>query len=141
MSLHLLSKIEFALSSTGNQERDRANLAKEITMATANEGGNWHRIVLASITDLELEMPGISDAKFLAILTKLHVPTPAPDPSESPVALQFKLNGVGNTPFLVAPDDDGLGVFVISTSALASLHVTNPDAAVGMEVTWLAVGD
>jgi len=141
MSLHLRVALEIALSSSSNLERDRANLIKEMLRNDTNEGGNWHRVVLAGAVDLPLEMPGIANAKALLVLTSLHIPSPAPDPAEAAVSLDFKLNDVGNTPIKVTPLDGNTGVLLLSTDALSALFVSNADPDVGMEVTWLAVGD
>lgn len=141
MALHFKAIVDAALSSSSNEERDKANISKELVLASAREGGNWHRIVLASTTDLQLELPGIADAKALLILTSLHIPEPAPSPAEVPVYLEFKLNDTVNTPIKVTPMDDGIGVLLLSTDALSALYVSNPDPVVGMEVAWLAVGD
>jgi hypothetical protein len=141
MSLHLKVALEVALSSTSNEERDRANIIQELVRSDAQEGGNWHRIVLALASDLQLELPGLTDVKALLILTSLHVPSPAPSPAQLAVPLEFKLNDVGNTPIKVTPLDGNVGTLLLSTDSLTSLFVSNADALVGMEVTWLAIGD
>lgn len=110
-------------------------MAWEIVTDGLGEGGAWKTLVPAGATLLELKLDNIADVKFLVLLTS------AKDPTQTPVALDFRKNSNGGEIFQVKPlSSVKQGQFLITSEGITSLFVTNA-GSVDMEVVIVAGGD
>jgi len=126
---------QIGVSSTNAEEKDLGNLSWEVVTDALGEGGSWKTLVAAAETDLEIRLDNLAAAKFLALRTV------AKDPTQDPVALAFKKDGVGGEVFTVEPlSGTKEGHFMITTSSITALYVTNA-GTVDMEVTIVVAGD
>ena len=136
MPIRLRQSATVKVSSCNQTETgDLGNLAWEIVSDGLGEGGTWKTLVPAATTDLEIHLDNIAAVNFLAIQTQTK------DPTQAPVALDFKKNAVGGEVFTVQPlSGSKRGYFLTTTDSITSLFVTN-GGAVDMEVIIVIAGD
>lgn len=135
MPIRLRQSAKIEVSSSTRENKDLGNVAWEIVTDGLGEGGAWKTLVPAGASLLELKLDNIANVKFLVLLTS------AKDPTQTPVALDFRKNGSGGEIFQVKPlSSVKQGQFLITSEGITSLFVTNA-GAVDMEVVVVAGGD
>ncbi len=123
------------LSSGTQEQKDLGNVTWSLVTDGLGEGGTWKTLVPAASTDLELRLDNIANVNFLALKTS------AKDPTQAPVALDFKRETVSGEVFTIKPlPSSKEGHFFMTTDGLTALFVTN-FGSVDMEVIVVASGD
>jgi len=122
-------------SSAQNENKDLGNLVWEVVTDDLGEGGTWKTLVPASSTDLEIKLDNVANVQFLALRTN------SKDPTQDPVALDFKKNSAAGEVFQIKPLSKAKeGNFLMTTDGITSLFVTN-GGSIDMEVTVVIAGD
>jgi hypothetical protein len=135
MAIRLRYKIELTVSSTIAEENDLGNVKYNVSFDSQNEGGSWKTLLAAGATDVELQLPNIADARFLAIRTT------AKDPTLDPIEIAIKINGVGGEARKITPvTGTKEGFYLQTTDGITSVHATNA-GSVDMELIVFAAGD
>lgn len=135
MSIRVRYKLAVALSSSSSEEKDLGNYSYEVVNDEQGEGGTWKTTVANGATDVQIQLGNVAAGQLLVVRTA------AKDPTESPGAIQLKLNGTGTDPITVDPlGSTKEGLFMVTTTGLTTLHVSNPGSVV-MEITVSAAGD
>lgn len=135
MPIRLRQSSTIAVSSGTQETKDLGNIYWEVLTDGLNEGGTWKTQVPAGATDVEIRMDNIASVAFLALRTT------AKDPTQAPIALDFKKENVGGEVFTVEPlPNTKEGHFLLTTSSITALYVTN-SGVVDMEVIVVAAGD
>lgn len=135
MPVRVRYKLEIAISSTQNEERDLGNGKYEIVVDSQGEGGSWKFTVPGGATDVPVQLPNVATAKFLVIRT-----TPK-NPNQTPVALEFKRETIaGEVITLQSLTTSKEAYLMLTTDSLTALFVSNP-GSVEMDVTVFAAGD
>lgn len=135
MAIRLRQSSTIAVSSGTQEAKDLGNTYWEVLTDGLNEGGTWKTQVPAGATDVEIRMDNIASVAFLALRTT------AKDPTQAPIALDFKKENVGGEVFTVEPlPNTKEGHFLLTTSSITALYVTN-SGVVDMEVIVVAAGD
>lgn len=134
MSVRLRYKIDVAVSSTEAEDRDLGNGSYEVVNDYEGEGGSWKTNLASGVTDEQIVLPNIADAKFLMVRI-----TPK-DPNADPAQVDLKLNDVGNTAIPVVARANKEGHFLLSTTGLTALYASN-GGSVDMSLTVFAAGD
>jgi hypothetical protein len=123
-----------AISSTSAEERDLGNNQAEVVVDTIAEGGTQEFTVPASTTNAPVQHPQLAAGKFVYLRTR------AVDPNATPVEITVKKNSTSGEAWNITPLDGKEGHFLISTSGLTALYLSNP-GLVAMKVTVAACGD
>jgi len=135
MAIRLRCKIELAVSSSSAEERDLGNAKYEIVVDSQNEGGSWKTVLVGGASDVQLQLPNIADARFLAIRTT------AKDPTQDPDEISIKINGTGNEARKITPMSGSKeGFYLSTTDGLTSVHASHA-GTVDMELIVFAAGD
>jgi hypothetical protein len=135
MAIRLRYKIELAVSSSSAEERDLGNASYEVVFDSQNEGGSWKTVLAAGSSDVELQLPNIADARFLAIRTA------AQDSTLDPVEITIKINGTGNEERKITPTPGtNEGFYLSTTDGVTSVHASNAGST-DMELIVFAAGD
>lgn len=123
------------LSSGTQEQKDLGNVSWSVVTDGLGEGGTWKTLVPAAVTDLEIRLDNIANVNFLALKTT------AKDPTQTPVALDFKKETVNGEVFQVKPlPSTKEGHYLITTDGITALFVTNT-GSIDMEVIVTASGD
>ena len=90
-------------------------------------GGSWTQTIAAGTVDKEVDINGLADATFLAIKTDQTI--------------DVKKNAAGGEPWTVRPLGVGAldGVFIISTTGITSLFISNSSSKDAI-VTFMVAG-
>ncbi len=135
MAIRVRYKLTVTISSSNSEEKDLGNNTYEVVNDEQNEGGTWKTTVAAAASDVQVQLGNVAAGQFLVVRTI------AKDPTLTPGAVSLKLNGTGSDPIVVDPMGASKeGLFVLTTTNLTSLHVSNPGSVV-MEVIVSAAGD
>ena len=136
MTVRLRYKLDIAVSSNSNEDKDLGHPVSEVVVDSQGEGGVFKTTLPASATDQEIKLDNIADAKFLA----LRVATVSAQ--DTLPTISVKRNAVGGEAVDIAPLSGASEAhFLITTTGLTALYATNPDASVSVELTVVMAGD
>lgn len=135
MGVRVHYKIEVAISSTPNEEKDLGNVKWEVVVDGIGEGGGWKTTLAAGAVNIQLPLDSIAAAKMLVIRTN------AKDPLNTPGTVNIRRDLIGAEEIGIVPLPNATeGHFLLSTSGLTALFASNP-GTVDMELTILVCGD
>lgn len=135
MALRVRTKIQVAISSSEQEERDLGYPLIDAVNDALGEGGTLKAHVAAGATLLQLPLGVVANGKFLFLRTE------ARDANETPVDLAFRKNSTTGEVITVSPmGDSGYGVLLLSTTGITALYVSNA-GAVNMDVIYSIAGD
>lgn len=132
--MRLRYAVSIAISSTSAEERDLGNNEAEVKVDTIPEGGVQVVRLPASTTNAQVQHPQLAAGKFL------YLRTCAEDPNATPVEITVRKNSTGGEAWNITPLDGKEGHFLVSTSGITALYLSNP-GSVAMRVTIGACGD
>lgn len=135
MGVRVHYKIEVAISSTPNEEKDLGNVKWEVISDGVGEGGGWKTTLAAAASNVEIPLDSIAAARMLVIRTN------SKDPLNLPNEIRIRRNTISNEEIAIVPLPYATeGHFLISTSGLTALFASNP-GSVDMEITLFVCGD
>lgn len=136
MPIRIRQQAAIAISSSPLKEnKDLGNIEWDVKSDSLGEGGTSKTLVPAATTDLEIRLDNIASVSFLAIKTS------AKDTNQTPASLDFKKeSALGETITVTPLPNTKEGHFLLTTSSITALYVTN-SSAVDMEVVIIACGD
>jgi len=136
MPVRVRYSIKAVISSTTAEEKDLGNQSWEVMTDTQGEGGAWKVLIPKTSTDLQVPLGSVAAAKLVVLRTLSKDPTLAlPD-------ITIKKNANNGEAIVIRPlGDQKEGHFLLSTSGITALYVTNPSATVDVEMVVVVVGD
>ena len=135
MSVRARYKLHVSVSSTTDEERDLANPQSDVYTDALGEGGSAKYLVAGSATLLPLQLPQVASAKLLMIKTSVK------DPTQTPVALEFRKNSTTGEVWTVVPlGTSKEGILLTTCSGITEIYCSN-SSAIDMEVTVVMAGD
>lgn len=128
MPIRLRYKVSVAVSSTNAEANDLGNTDFEVVTDDPDDGGVW-KTKLAGGATRTLNLDDITSAKFLMLRM-----TPT-DPTQQMTPVQLTLNSATPALTLAPVGDMDETLFLITTSAITSVTVSNTDpAAVAIDI-------
>lgn len=130
-------RVAVAVSSNpDNEERDLGNTVSEVVNDGLGDGGTWQSVLPPSVTDVLVQLTQVSTARFV------YLRAFANDPNQNPGPITLKKNSVGGESWTVEPlPNSKEAQFLISTSGLTGLYLSNPSSTVAMRVIIVMAGD
>lgn len=135
MTVRIRYKIEVAVSSSANEERDLGNIKLEQISDSQGEGGSWKTLLAAGDDDVLLQLGNVASGKFLFLRATPRDPTLPIGP------VTIKLNSATNDPMTLARLSDLKEAHaLLCTEGLTAVYVSNPGTS-PVELTVFVAGD
>lgn len=136
MAVRARYTIEAAVSSDTTEARDIGNIRYTVLNDQYGEGATMVSTLAVSSTNTSVPFPNIASAKLLIVKTT------AKDPTKTLPAVTLRLNSIAGEEISIAPLSGGKeGHFVISSSGITGIWMTNPSATVIVNCTITVIGD
>jgi len=136
MSVRLRYKLDMAVSSTANEEKDLGHPICEVVVDSQGEGGVFKTKLAGGAVDQEIKLDNIASAKFLALRV-----TPVSE-NETMDSVKVRLNAIGGEEIEIKPLSGAREAhFLISSAGITALYVTNVSSSVAVAVTVVMAGD
>lgn len=132
--IRLRYRLTVGMSSTDAEDKDLCNQDTEALIDTLGEGGSIKFTIPATTSDRLVQHPAVASAKFV------YLRTSSKDPTQPPAEMTVKRNSTAGEAWPITPVDGKVGHFLLSTSGLTALYVSNP-GAVDMEIIAAVAGD
>lgn len=126
--------VEVGISSSTAEQKDLGNPKYEVYTDDFDESSSARVVLAAAASDVAIPLGVISDGAFLMVRTAVK------NPSQLAGNVTAKLNGTGTDAITIAPYNSKEGLFMLTTTGLTSLHLSNP-GSVEMIATVYCVGD
>ena len=128
MAIRVRYDIKVTLSESTSESNELGKTTPWIGVNDQQEdGGTWSQTIPGLTTDLLVDINGLADATFLGIKTDREI--------------ILKKNAAGGEPWTITPLGIGAedGVFIVSTTGVTSLYISNAGAA-DAKVTFQVAG-
>lgn len=130
-------RVAVAISSNpDNEEKDLGNTVAEVVDDSLDDGGTWQSVLAISATDVLVQLPQVTTARFI------YLRAFANDPNQLPSPITLKKNSTGGEPWTVSPlPASKEAQFLIATDGVTALYLSNPSSTVPMRVIIVMAGD